>query len=143
MKKKKKKRVIVFCCFFFFFFFAHRNSIEPCLPFMPVLVKDLFVIQTNLTPKNAETKEREVDLKMLEKNCRLIRRFYEMQQRSKLYSHLIEADLEIQTSIRMSIALHESIDSLAELSLKIYPKLTKEQEATARTMQHLEDAGFC
>ncbi|ETO23001.1 Ras guanine nucleotide exchange factor Q [Reticulomyxa filosa] len=96
------------------------DQISPCLPFVPVLVKDLFVIQTNLTVKNWETNEQEVDLKMLEKNCRLIRRFYETQQRSRLYGNSIVSDVNTQSTIRMSVANYESLDTLKQWSLQLF-----------------------
>ncbi|ETO26388.1 hypothetical protein RFI_10749 [Reticulomyxa filosa] len=109
---------------------------------MPVLVKDLFVIQTNLTPKNPVTKEREIDLKMLEKNCRLIRRFYETQQRSKLYANLITINVDVQTVIRMSVASHDTMSDLQDRSLEIFPKMTKQQQQAVQTIENLEDVGF-
>ncbi|ETO30189.1 hypothetical protein RFI_06930 [Reticulomyxa filosa] len=101
------------------------HSIRPCLPFMPVLVKDLFVVQTNLMSKNPQTYEKEVNLRMLEKNCRLIRRFYEMQQRSKLYANSISKDVDAQSIIRMSVACHKHLDTLRLISLEIQPKIIK------------------
>ncbi|ETO19484.1 RasGEF domain-containing protein, partial [Reticulomyxa filosa] len=121
---------------------SNYNSVQSCLPFVPVLVKDLFVVQTNLTPKNVQTNEREIDLKMLEKNCRLIRRFYETQQRSKLYANLLQTDVDTQTVIRMSVANHETLDTLKELSLKICPKMTKQQQENADAVAQLQDQCF-
>jgi len=43
-----------------------QNTIRPCIPFIPVMVKDLYQVQFQMTPKN-ENNQKCVDLNLLEK----------------------------------------------------------------------------
>merc|ERR1712003_374373 len=97
-----------------------RTTHRPCIPFIPVLVKDLFNIQFGLVKKVRSKEDEEqklLDLGLLEKNCRQIRRVYEAQQRSKLYANTLPKDTDIQSTLRMNIAKFEMNETLRAWSL--------------------------
>eukprot|EP01084_Bolivina_argentea_P015500 29003_1 len=117
---------------------THSNT--PCIPFIPVVMKDLFQIQLNLINKKDEIKC--IDLGLLEKNCRHIRRVYETQQKAKLYANQLPADTDIQSKLRMNIAKFETHEILRQWSFEIQPKLTKEDKENLEMIDTLEEFGF-
>merc|ERR1712129_311904 len=94
----------------------------------------------NEQKENEGTKH--VDLGLLEKNCRHIRRVYECQQKAKLYANTLPKDTDIQSRLRMNIAKFETHGTLREWSIKIQPKLTKEDKENLEMIDTLEEFGF-
>jgi len=121
---------------------------RPCMPFIPVLMKDLFQIQLAMVQRcgggDEEEKEDDkyVDLGLLEKNCRHIRRVYECQQKAKLYANTLPKDTDIQSRLRMNIAKFETHEMLRKWSFEIQPKLTKEDKENLEMIDTLEEFGF-
>merc|ERR1712083_1130857 len=131
---------------------------RPCIPFIPVLVKDLFNIQLAMVKRvklenggvgggggggdQHDDGEKHVDLGLLEKNCRQIRRVYEAQQRAKLYANTLPKDTDIQSTLRMNIAKFEMSETLRAWSFEIQPKLTKEDKENLEMIDTLEEFGF-
>jgi len=108
-------------------------------------MKDLFQIQLQMVQKlQFEQKEevKHIDLGLLEKNCRHIRRVYETQQRAKLYANQLPADTDIQSKLRMNIAKFETMETLRTWSLEIQPRLTKEDKENLEMIDTLEEFGF-
>merc|ERR1719242_187880 len=133
-------------------YFDHQPQ-RPCIPFIPVLVKDLFNIQFGLVkkvkikdcadqPDQLDQEQKHLDLGLLEKNCRQIRRVYKAQQRSKLYANTLPKDTDIQSTLRMNIAKFEMNETLRAWSLEIQPKLTKEDKENLEMIDTLEEFGF-
>jgi len=126
-----------------------RERQRPCIPFIPVLVKDLFNIQLAMVQRvKLESDsgdgdgEKHVDLGLLEKNCRAIRRAYEAQQRAKLYANTLPKDTDVQSTLRMNIAKFEMQETLRVWSYQIQPKLTKEDRENLEMIETLEQFGF-
>jgi len=117
-----------------------RRLPRPCMPFFPVVMKDLYQIQLNLVPR--VDREKYVDLGLLEKNCRQIRRLYECQHKAKLYAQQLPTDTDIQSQLRMNITKFETHDTLREWSFDIQPKLTKEDRENLEMIDTLEEFGF-
>jgi len=124
------------------------------IPFIPVLVKDLFNIQLSLVQRvkveeggghcrlGHEDGRKHVDLGLLEKNCRQIRRVYETQQRAKLYGNTLPRDTDIQSTLKLNIAKFETHDTLRAWSFEIQPKLTREDKENLEMIDTLEEFGF-
>ena len=127
---------------------------RPCMPFIPVVMKDLFQIQLAMVQrcklKDEEEKEeaeeeegrKHVDLGLLEKNCRHIRRVYECQQKAKLYANTLPKDTDIQSRLRMNIAKFETHETRRKWAFEIQPKLTKEDKENLEMIDTLEEVGF-
>ena len=142
--------------------FNQKNDFQrPCIPFIPVVMKDLFQIQLQLVTRvknidnnnnnDDESKssvdhnidgEKHIDLGLLEKNCRHIRRVYETQQKAKLYANQLPGDTDIQSKLRMNIAKFETAEILRQWSFEIQPKLTKEDKENLEMIDTLEEFGF-
>ena len=137
---------------------SHSHQ-RPCIPFVPVLTQDLFRIQEELVKrikvekvnkdccgkpqKSDKTKEvKHVDLGLLEKNCRQIRRVYEAQQRARLYVNTLPQDTDVSSTLRMNIAKFEMPETLRAWSFEIQPKLTKEDKENLEMIDTLEEFGF-
>eukprot|EP01083_Nonionella_stella_P016659 46538_1 len=126
------------------------TSPRPCIPFIPVVMKDLFQIQLHLVQRKRASEEskgvddgkKHIDLGLLEKNCRHIRRVYEAQQHAKLYANQLPADTDIQSKLRMNIAKFETHETLRRWSFEIQPKLTKEDKENLEMIDTLEEFGF-
>ena len=109
---------------------------------MPVVVQDLFKIQTTLVQKQKQQKSKKskttlgglmnkisknnnsnnndskeesdhIDLKLLQQNCKTIRQIYECQSRAKLYANQIVEDISVQSSLRLNIAMFENENVLS------------------------------
>jgi len=110
---------------------------RPCIPFIPVHIKDLFQIQLGMTQKKDW-----IDLGLLEKNCCHIRRIYECQQAAKLYANQLPQDTDIQSKLRMNIAKFETYEVLKTWSFEIQPRLTKEDKENLEMIDTLQEFGF-
>jgi len=109
----------------------------PCIPFIPVHIKDLFQIQLGMTQKRDF-----IDLGLLEKNCCHIRRLHECQQAAKLYANQLPKDTAIQSKLRMNIAKFETYETLKTWSFEIQPRLTKEDKENLEMIDTLQEFGF-